>query len=49
MSPTGDKREIVQQILKLKTLEATFFPKMLNAIIILKFKKLGAKICTFES
>ena len=47
--PTGARRDMTQQKLKVKTLEATKKSKMLSTKIILKLKKLGAKFCKLES
>ena len=43
-SPTGAHRGTEHQKVKVKTLEATAFSKILSARIILKLKKLGTTI-----
>ena len=44
ISPIEVCRGMAHQKVKLKTLEATTFPKMLSAKIVMKLKNLGAKI-----
>ena len=46
--PTGAHHDIVHQKLKVKSLEATTFSKILSAKIILKLRTLGANILYFE-